>query len=69
MTLEDMDASELRAELADAVDQALKMSQNLSDAVKARQFVWADSVARCALDPALARVERIRRLMKLGVAA
>jgi hypothetical protein len=66
--LEDLDASELRAELDEARDLAMRMFDKLLAAVDEGDLVYIAAVA-CAAKPAVGRVKAIRRAMQLGVAS
>jgi len=68
MRFEDMDAGDLRAELAQWTSQALIYSREFLAATESGDLDWEHNM-RIALRHALAQVRRIDHLLKLGVAA
>jgi hypothetical protein len=68
VSLDELDASELRAELDDATHAALDRLDDLINAVESGDLFYAASVGLAA-KAAAARVKRLRNALRLGVAA
>jgi hypothetical protein len=65
---EDMSAADLRMELDEWRQRALRYARELLDARDGGDFAWEQGIA-IALRLSLAQVRRIERLLQLGVAA